>query len=91
MSRRFPKVILETAASSIPSLVYDSYGMGDIITNNENGFIINNKKQANLKIEELINSPLLLEKNSQGAFLLSKNFDWKLRIKDWESVIEKLL
>ena len=90
-SEGFPKVILETAAASIPSLVYDSYGIDEIIKDNKNGFVISTNEQAYLKIKNLIQDPLLLKNVSKGAFLFSQRFDWKLRIKQWEDIIENLV
>ena len=90
-SEGFPKVILETAASSIPSIVYDTYGMHDIIKHDTNGFVLNNKHQVISKINELLKNPELLQKNSNGAYKLSKSYDWKVQIKKWEFEIDKLV
>ena len=90
-SEGFPKVILETACASIPSLVYSDYGAAEWISNNDNGFIINSKKDLICKIKKISTNRKLLEKNSKGAYLLSKDFDWVTRINAWESVIEDLI
>ena len=90
-SEGFPKVILETAAASIPSIVYNTYGMQEIIKTNQNGFVLKNKKEVIEKIHELIRFPKLLHKNSIGAYELSKDFDWKIQIKKWESEIDLLI
>lgn len=85
-SEGFPKVILETAASGIPSLVFSDYGASEWINNN-NGFVVNDSEQLNRVIERLINEDDLLAKNSEGAILMAKRFDWETVIKDWEDKI----
>ena len=89
-SEGYPKVILETASSSIPSLVYNDYGASSWINSNENGFVVDTIDQVMNKINELINNPELLKKNSEGAYLFSVNYDWKKIIKDWECEIDNL-
>jgi len=89
-SEGYPKVILETASSSIPSLVYNDYGASSWIDSNENGFIVDTIDQVKNKINELINNPELLKKNSEGAYRLSENYDWKKIIQDWEYEIDNL-
>ena len=39
-SEGFPKVILETASSAIPSILYDDYGADSWINHSENGFVV---------------------------------------------------
>ena len=90
-SEGFPKVILEAAAASVPSIVYNNYGMQDIIQTNHNGFVLKNKKEVIEKIHELIRLPKLLHDNSIAAYELSKEFDWNIQIKKWELEIDSLL
>ena len=90
-SEGFPKVILEAAAASVPSIVYNNYGMQDIIQTNHNGFVLKNKKEVIEKIHELIRSPKLLYDNSIAAYELSNKFDWKIQIKKWELEIDSLI
>jgi glycosyltransferase involved in cell wall biosynthesis len=86
-SEGFPKVILEAAASGIPSIVYSDYGASEWIEDGENGFVINNFEDSIAIIERLIDNKTLLIKSSKGAALLAKRFDWKLVVKGWEMVI----
>ena len=90
-SEGFPKVILEAAAASVPSIVYNNYGMQDIIQTNHNGFVLKNKKEVIEKIHELIRLPKLLYDNSIAAYELSNKFDWKIQIKKWELEIDSLI
>lgn len=89
-SEGFPKVILEAAASGIPSIVYSDYGASEWIVNEENGFIINEFEQFVTTIKHLIENKELLLENSQGAILMAKRFDWKIVVREWESVIYDL-
>ena len=90
-SEGFPKVILESASASDPSIVYNNYGMQEIIKTNHNGFVLKNKKEVIEKIHELIRMPKLLQNNSRGAYELSKDFDWNIQIKRWELEIDSLI
>ena len=90
-SEGFPKVILEAAASAIPSIVYHDYGASEWMTTNENGFVVNSFNDVIEKINQLIDSPDLLQKNSEGAYRLSEKFEWKNLIKNWEEEIDNLL
>ena len=78
------------SSSSIPSLLYHDYGADRWIDTGVNGFVVRTKEEVLLRLQELIENPILLEKNSNGAFLLSKDFDWRIRIKDWEKAIDNL-
>ena len=86
----FPKVILETASSGVPSLIYSDYGANEWIRSNYDGIIVDNIDQMKLAIKSLISSKQLISSLSENARKLALNFDWKIRIKDWESVILKL-
>tara|TARA_B100000795_G_scaffold111651_1_gene82523 strand:- start:378 stop:1412 length:1035 start_codon:yes stop_codon:yes gene_type:complete len=87
ISEGFPKVILETAAAGIPSIVYSDYGASEWIVNNENGFVVNDFKQLTTTIKGLIDNDNSLLRNSEGAILMAKKFDWKIVIREWEKVI----
>ncbi len=84
ISEGFPKVILEAAASGIPSIVYSHYGASEWIIDGENGFVVNDFDQMKITIKRLIDNEDLLLKNSEGAILMAKKFDWNTLIKDWE-------
>jgi len=90
ISEGFPKVILESAAAGIPSIVYSDYGASEWIVNNKNGFVVNDFKQLTTAVESLIENENLLLRNSKGAILMAKKFDWKVIIRDWEEVIYNL-
>ena len=86
----FPKVILETASSGIPSILYSDYGAEEWISHRKNGFVVNNIQDVIEIIKKLENDNVSLSKMSKEVSNLSKLFDWKLIIKDWENVINNL-
>ena len=89
-SEGFPKVVLEVAASGIPSIVYNTYGASEWMTNNVDGFIVDNFEEVKSLISRLLKDSSILEKISKNAFKLAAKYDWKVIIKDWETVIEDL-
>jgi len=89
-SEGFPKVILEAAYSSIPSVLYDDYGASEWIVNRKNGFIVSHFEEVRLLIAELIENPLILQRVSRNVKDLASFFDWRNIIKNWELVIFKL-
>lgn len=86
-SEGFPKVILETAAAGVPSIVYSDYGADEWMTSGVNGWVVDTLENMKQIIQSLIDNPQLLQKVSSEAVKLAESFDWKVRIKDWEEVI----
>ena len=89
-SEGFPKVILETASSAIPSILYDDYGADSWINHSENGFVVSNFEEVKNTIDNLIKNPEILIRNSENVLELAEKFDWKIIIKSWEKVIDNL-
>jgi glycosyltransferase involved in cell wall biosynthesis len=89
-SEGFPKVVLETASSSIPSILYDDYGADSWINHSENGFVVSNFEEVKNTIDNLIKNPEILIRNSENVLELAEKFDWKIIIKSWEKVIDNL-
>jgi glycosyltransferase involved in cell wall biosynthesis len=89
-SEGFPKVILETASSAIPSILYDDYGADSWINHLENGFVVSSFEEVKSTIDNLIENPKLLIRNSENVLELAEKFDWKIIIKSWEKVIDNL-
>lgn len=89
-SEGFPKVTLETAAAGVPSVVYPDYGAEEWIESGIDGFIVKDVEEIKDLIAELQKNPKKLREVSKNSIELGKRFDWKIVIKDWESVIEEL-
>ena len=90
ISEGFPKVILETASSSIPSVVYHNYGAKEWIDHRVNGFVVSDFSQVVNVINELLECPELLQKISKRSLEIADRFNWSKVIKDWEKVIDDL-
>ena len=90
-SEGFPKVILETAAAGVPSVVYSDYGASEWITSGENGWVVDTKEEIINLISTLEKEGKTLQSVSENALQLAKDFDWSKKIKDWEVVIESLI
>jgi glycosyltransferase involved in cell wall biosynthesis len=89
-SEGFPKVILETASSAIPSILYNDYGADSWLNHSENGFVVSSFEEVKSTIDNLIENPELLRHNSENVLELAEKFDWKIIIKSWEKVIDNL-
>lgn len=89
-SEGFPKVTLETAAAGVLSIVYDDYGAQEWIANGLNGWVVKSVDEMITVINDLKNNLQNPERVSQEAIKLALSFDWKVKVKDWEEVIEKL-
>ena len=86
----FPKVILEAASAGVPSIVYSDYGANEWILNNDSGFVVNTFEQIKESLDLLLKNQSEIKKRSINAIKLSKNYDWKYIIKDWEKIISSL-
>ncbi|MGY8989891.1 MAG: glycosyltransferase family 4 protein [Flavobacteriales bacterium] len=90
-SEGFPKVILEAAASGVPSVVYSDYGALEWIENKKNGFVVNEFDEVINIVNQLIHKPKLLQSCSKDVVCLSQEFSWKNKIKLWEDEINNIL
>ena len=86
-SEGFPKVILETASSGVPSLVYSDYGASQWIDNYQNGFVVQTLDEMKAVVEDLLNNKVSLNQISKNAIQLGLSYDWKFKIKLWQDVI----
>jgi glycosyltransferase involved in cell wall biosynthesis len=82
---------LETAAAGVPSIVYDDYGASEWITTGENGWVVHTKEEILALIYSLETDSKQLKKVSENAVELANQFDWKIKIKEWEEVIESMV
>ena len=90
-SEGFPKVILEAAASGIPSIVYSDYGASEWIDNGKNGFVVNEFNEVVDVVNKLLIENHLLQSCSNEVVLLADEFSWKYKIKAWEEEINNIL
>jgi len=90
-SEGFPKVILEAAASGIPSIVYSDYGASEWIDNGKNGFVVNEFNEVVDIVNKLLIESDLLQTCSKEVVYLVDEFSWKNKIKVWEEEINNIL
>jgi len=90
-SEGFPKVIVETAAAGIPSIVYPDYGAEEWITTWKDGVIVNTTDDIELALGKLKETPNLLKDLSRNAMEFSRKYDIKSVISDYENIIQELV
>lgn len=84
----FGLVLMEASAMSVPSISSNIIGCNEIITNNENGFLIQTKNEDDLleKMKFCINNPqILLKMSSNARQFVEEKFEQK---KHWEDSLE---
>ncbi len=90
----FPMTLLEGLANGLPLISYDVLtGPNEIITNNENGFLISPfdiEEMAN-KILELISNAELRLKISNNNAEKSKEYSLDSIVKQWEHIFEEMV
>ncbi len=86
----FPKVMLETAAAGIPTIMYSDYGATEWITHGCDGFVVDTLDQMIVTVRMLIAQPELLHATSKNAVSLALKFDWKIVVKLWEKELETM-
>lgn len=87
----FPKVVLETAAAGIPSLLYSDYGANEWITNGIDGFVLDTIDDMQEKLKELQLHPDVLQKTSDNVVKLAEQFSWNRVVKRWEKAFEEVV
>ena len=87
----FPKVTLETAAAGVPSVVYNDYGADEWITNGKDGFVVKTIDEMAAVIQNLLDHPEELQPLAANACAMARRFDWKVRVKDWEREIARIV
>ena len=86
----FPMVLIEAMSCGVPVIAYDCpCGPRAIISNNENGFLIENgnQKQFEIKLEQLIQSYELREKMGSKAKVNIQDYDIDIIMKKWNDLL----
>lgn len=82
----FPKVVIESMACGLPSIVFDRYGPEAVIEG-ETGFIVKDKEEMIEKLRVLIKNDNLRKEFSNKSIERAKEFDWNKIVKKWENII----
>jgi len=86
----FPMVLIEAMSCGIPVIAYDCQcGPRAIISNNENGFLIenNNQEQFATHLENLIESSELRNKMGDKAKVSVQNYDIETIMSKWNDLL----
>jgi glycosyltransferase involved in cell wall biosynthesis len=84
------KVLIESAASSIPALVFDDYHTPAVV-DGVTGFQVKTFEEMLDRLRQLIeNRDLRLSMGAAGLQYVKK-FDWKVIVKQWEGVFENAI
>ena len=89
-SEGFPKVILEAAAASIPSIVYSDYGADEWIDHSVNGFVVNEFGEVVEIVDRLIKDDHMFSQLSSNVVSMADYFNWDQIIKNWEDTIIRI-
>lgn len=92
ISEGLPMVLLEAMNFGIPCIAYKTdTGVADIIKNNKNGFIIENRNQEEYikKLEMLLEDTKLKENMRKECKNTSKKYYKEEIVKIWESILKK--
>lgn len=89
----FGLVIIEAAVYGVPSIVFDGSGLEDLITNNENGFIVPQGDQALIaeKTLAILEDQALFFALSKSARRIAEKYDAIVIVGKWEALIEAVL
>lgn len=88
----FGLVLNEAAAFGVPAVAYYYSGIEDIITDRQNGFVIEKEEidSAAENIILLLEDDKLFEKMSKNAILMTERFTEEKIFRKWESIFEIL-
>ena len=89
-----PMVLLEAMSYGLPCVVYKTAsGTGDIVENNKNGFIIENRNSAQFikDIDKILNDEKLRKRMGKEAINTAKKFSDIEIIKIWKQLLNEEL
>ena len=90
----FPFAILEAQSTGLPVISTKVGGISELLSNNENGFLIEPRDQAQLtqRVLALLNDPQLAkEMGEHGRKLIEERFDWHFITTQVIALYQKLL
>tara|TARA_Y100000591_G_C21808247_1_gene686267 strand:- start:590 stop:1747 length:1158 start_codon:yes stop_codon:yes gene_type:complete len=80
----FGITFIESLASMVPILSFDTKGANEIIKQNENGFLVNNDEDLLAKIQEIAENKTILENMKSNLLDSIKKFDLNLVTEKYE-------
>lgn len=88
-----PVTTMEGMAAGLPIVATDVGGTPDIVINNRNGFLVQQKSSSAIaeKVLTLLQSPQKMKSFSREALKTGNNYDWKVIGRRYADVIEGVL
>ena len=86
----FPKVVVESMACGLPSIVFDRYGPEAVI-DGKTGFIVSSEDEMIERLKILIEDDELRNEFSVNSIVRAKEFDWGLIVEKWENIIKDMI
>jgi glycosyltransferase involved in cell wall biosynthesis len=84
-----PKVVLEAAATGLPSIILDSY-RAPVVVDRETGFQVRTSGEMLERLGELIRDRGLRRRMGEAAVEHARQFDWEMVVKQWEEAFRSL-
>ena len=82
-----PFTVIEALSCSKPVLAFEIEGIDEYVIDGINGYIVNSIDQAEKRILELVNDPMLLETlGANAGESFKKNYDLSILEKNWEKI-----
>ncbi len=86
----FPKVVIESMACGLPSIVFDRY-KPEAVINNVTGFVVRDVEEMKAKLKLLVKDDKLRRKMSKESVKRARQFDWSTIVRKWESIILEIV
>lgn len=80
-----PKVVLESAATGLPAIIFNNYQAPAVI-DGVTGFQVKTSKEMLTCLTQLVEDPQLRRRMGEAAASHAKQFDWNLIVQQWEQV-----
>lgn len=89
-SEGLPRVLIETMANGLPSVLYRGYGAEEYVENGVCGFVLDGLSSAKSLLHKLLQNKISLKELSEKCITSSEQFDPRELTKNYERVIEEL-
>lgn len=89
-SEGLPRVLIETMANGLPSVLYEGYGAEEFISNGSNGFVLTHLLEAKTVLQQILANKISLQALSQACLTSSKQFEPKKLTEKYEEVIRDI-
>ncbi len=85
----FPKVVLESAATGLPAIIFKDYEAPAVV-DGVTGFQVRTHQEMLARLGQLINEAPRRKRMGEAAAEYAETFRWDRLVKQWEEVFENL-